>query len=136
MATKEEGREVRFRFAHEDLAGDEDGKVGCDICGGRFDYPEVEIMFRGYTVCPACVLSGPQAVAGAMERNGRDEEHFKRIGRLEEDPVDRRDVMRDYLRASRDLGRVKSFMDIPGGVVAIAIAKVTVPGRPRRRKAA
>jgi hypothetical protein len=120
--------ELRFSFGSgEDLA-DSNGRAECDICCAGFEVPEVEITIRGFIICPSCIQAGPQAVAAEAKISARDK---YRIANRCEDPVDQRDQKKKYLIVAKQLRCFDSFMDLPGGYVAIAIAYAP-PNDPRR----
>lgn len=130
MATKKKEKEIRFEFASGDLEPDQKGYVRCDICYCDFPEPDVEIMLRGYTVCPGCVISGPVDVAAEAKRTARSKD---RIAQREKDPDDQRDIAADYRVLVKQLRGVDSFENIAGGFVALAIARATAKGGLRRR---
>jgi hypothetical protein len=133
MRTKKKEEEIRFQFASEDQVADEKGHIRCDICYFDFPEPDVEIMLRGYTVCPGCVLSGPAAVAADAERTAGNK---VRLAQRDKDPDDQRDVAADLRVLVKQLRRVDSFGNIAGGPVALAIARATAKGGLRRRRKA
>ncbi len=130
MATKKE-EEIRFQFASEDLEAGQKRHIRCDICYSDFPEPDVEIMLRGYTVCPGCVLSGPVDVAAEAERTA---ERKDRLAQRDEDPDDQRDIAADSRVLVKQLRHVDSFENIAGGHVALAIARATSKGGLRRRR--
>jgi hypothetical protein len=133
MATKKENHGLRFMFDSADsLALDNKGRFWCQFCHQDFVVPEIDVMIRGLSVCPSCIQSGPLGLAAEAERTAGDK---KRIARFESDPDDAPDVVKEYLLIVKELRRIKSFHDIPGGAVAVAIASVKPEVR-RRRKAA
>jgi hypothetical protein len=131
--TKKKEQEVRFTFDDGDHVGVASGKDQCDICFGRYWMPEVAINLRDFYICPSCVLSGPAAVAAEAEKTIGDKKRLARWGEESDEPDG---ILKEYRLLARRLRRVKSFKEIPGGEVALAIATVTAPVRPRRRKAA
>jgi len=127
---------LRLQFDFMDTAPDEGNKVRCGVCFNLFEYPEIGTNLTGFTICPTCVLSGPVAVAAEALRSARNKD---RLAIWSEDPDDQRDFASDYRSIARMLRRVESFMDIPGGAHALAIASVKpedVERGYRRRKAA
>lgn len=124
--------EVQFGFTVGDLATDSRGRTDCNICYRPFVVAEVEIMLSGFTVCPSCVLSGPRTVATATERASRNKARLEPWG---DTPTDRQGIARCYREVSKELRRIESFEELPGGVMAVAIAGVATKDRARRRKA-
>ncbi len=122
MATRKENHGLRFRFESADsLAMDSEGRFWCQFCHQDFVVPEIDVMIRGLSVCPSCIQSGPLGLAAEAERTAGDR---ARIARFEPNPVDAPDVVKEYLLIAKRLRRIKSFDDIPGGAVAVAIAGV------------
>jgi hypothetical protein len=111
------------------------GKVRCNICFEHFAAPEVEISIHGFTVCPACIQSGPKAAADLAEHNAVTQ---SRLELWEEDPIDQLGIAKQYLATANELRGVESFYDISGGPLAVAIASVKPEDirRGSRRKAA
>ena len=127
---------LRLRFDFGDTGADEKGMVRCDFCFNLFEYPEIGINLTGVTMCPACVLSGPAAVAAEALRSARNNDRLVVWG---EDPDDRRDIANGYRSIAKMLQGVGSFLDVPGGAHALAIANIKpkdVERGYRRRKAA
>ena len=118
MTTRKE--EVRFTFDDGDRTGVVSGKDQCGICFGRFTMPEVATELRDFEICPSCVLSGPAAVAAEAEKTTGDKKRLARWGKEPQEDG----IVREYHLLAKRLRRVKSFKEIRGGEVALAIAAV------------
>ncbi|MHB1011653.1 MAG: hypothetical protein ACYC37_01890 [Desulfobacteria bacterium] len=133
MATK---KVIRFEFAPADtIALSRKGEFPCRICHHDFVVPEVDITILGFTICPTCILSGPAEVAKDADSNAV----FKDVLEMwSEDPIDQKGIKKLYFRLAKALRRLDSFEDLPGGAVAVAIARVKPEDlrRGSRRKAA
>jgi hypothetical protein len=120
MATKNE--EIRFTFDDEDNAGPVKGKAQCDICYGRFTMPEVVIRILDFDICPSCIISGPAAVATEAENVAGDKKRL--IERWGKNPEGHDGIVSEYRAVAKALRSVKSFKEIRGGEVSLAIAAV------------
>jgi hypothetical protein len=130
MAKRAERQEVEFAFDDGSCSGAARGKTRCGICTGRFTMPEVATTLGEFLICPSCVLSGPAAVAAEAKRTAGDKD---RSAMWEcEDPADTRSIAKECLALASRLRRVKSFYEIRGGMVALAIAGVTAGNGSKR----
>jgi hypothetical protein len=127
MTTRKE--EVWFSFENGDYTGRIVGKTECGICYGRFTMPEVGTMLHDFFICPSCVLSGPVGVATEAKRAIGDK---KRLARWSKDPDEQQGIADQYRMLIRGLCRVKSFYEIRGGMIALAIAGVTAENGSKR----
>jgi hypothetical protein len=121
MAKKKQ-EEVRFTFLDGDYTGAVVGKTECGICYGRFIMPEVGTQLHDFFICPSCVLSGLAAVATETEKTIGDK---KRLERWSKYPDEQQGIAEQYRALIRRLRRVKSFKEIRGGEIALAIAAAT-----------
>ncbi len=129
MTTRKE--EVRFTFDDGDHSGAVRGKTQCGICSGRFKMPEVATNLCDFFICPSCVLSGPVAVAEEAKRTAGDKDRLAAMWNCE-DPDDARGMASEYRALVTKLRRVKSFYELPGGLIALAIAGVTAENGAKR----
>ena len=143
MATKKEEQKIRFEFTghyHSDLLIDRYGRVKCDICEKWSKYVHVGVVLDDFLICPTCVLSGPQALATEVSRIAGDKDYIARKWGYPDTSLGRQDIA-GMARAYRSLAKVfrgiGSFEDLPGGTVAMAVAKTLLaPAAGRKRRAA
>ena len=74
----------------------------CDLCKKYYESLGVQVSFRcGPEVCPECLLAGPQAVTRKARKS---RSNWRR-------------------EAAEVLGRLDSFTQLPGGILAVKIAE-------------
>ncbi len=117
------------------------GTLQCDFCGTRFKSPHIEVSIDGFTIGPACILSGPAAVATEAKQIAEDPDRVARIWGYDlTKPNDRSDtssMAKLYRSLASALRGVHSFEDLPGGKMALGVAEVLqAPADRRKRKAA
>ena len=135
-------KETRFEFSgnyHSELDLS-CGKVKCDICEQRSKYIHVAIVLDDFLICPACLQSGPAAVAAELERIAGDKDHITRQWGYSDSSLDRvniSDMCRGYRKLAKLLRGLDSFEDLPGGKIALGVAEVLqAPAAGRKRRAA
>lgn len=81
----------------------------CQFCGKRYDSPGIQASFKaGIEICPSCLLKGPAVVAKEVATSKKRPAYAKSF-------------------AAKFAG-LRSFRDLPGGILAIKIAEAYMEG--------
>lgn len=140
METKKEERKAGLVFEgnyDSDVILDRWGKVKCDVCDERFKSINVEIVIDDFLICPACIQSGPAAVATKMVRFAGDEDRIARTWGYTKSNLDQENIKgmaRAYRKTAAAIRSLGSFKDLPrdspGGNVVLAISWKSVKKAP------
>jgi hypothetical protein len=100
--------------------------VSCGFCGEPATDTEASVTLDWFDICPACILSGPKHVAGLADRVAGNaawiRTRYGYDGTGFSDSEDAENMVKAYRVTANKCAALESFKDLPGGVVAVAIA--------------
>ncbi len=136
---------IRFEFSgnyHSDMVPDRWGRIRCDICGARNRSTGVNVVLDDFLICPACICTGPAAVAAEAKRIAGDKDRIAEIWDYAESDNDLekdffQSMSRGYRGMAMALRGVHSFEELPGGKIALGVAgEMRAPVGRKKGKAA